>query len=39
LKDEMYRNFDEHNKKLMSEESQRKDDIAKATARKDDIQR
>lgn len=37
LKNEMYKNLDEHLVKLANEEKSRIDDIAAATARKDDI--
>ena len=35
----MYLNFDKHGQNLKNEEAERKDDISKATARKDDIQK
>ena len=37
LKDEMYKNLDEHLEKIRTEEKARIDDITAATARKDDI--
>ena len=35
----MYQNFDKHGQNLKNEETARIDDITKATARKDDIQK
>ena len=34
----MYQNFEKHDQNLKKEEAQRKDDINKASARKDDLQ-
>ena len=39
LRDEMYENFDKQTKNLKAEENSRIEDIKKATAREDDLQK